>query len=372
MYLLKLKKHIQSIIENVHLQTYDDVFRNSDGAFPDLVYSILKEQFPEVILGKGYSGLKILSDTIPEPNPSNFDWRFDVDTAVNIVEIVKRKGYKNIALFGTPSLFGAIREFSSNVTLYDVNEVIKRHFENDSRVIITDLNLHNFSNTESFDCIIMDPPWYLDYYHSWISKGFSTLEVEGDIYITLFKRLLRPRAETELVKIKGMVDSLGNWEILQNFITYTTPLFEKELFNYKDVPCFNNWRVADLLIIKKIENSTIKIPKVLPKNNWVRFEIGTQVIAIKVLKDNVDEISIEYPYPENDALMKSVSNRDQIRKKINFITSRNRGLIIHGTQRTCSILKVLQDYNVEVVYKKFKFSNKEQVEFEKILDTIYK
>lgn len=372
MYLSKLKKHIKSIFENLHLHTYDDVFRNSDGAFPDLVYSTLNEHFPQITLDKGYTGLKTLSNTIPEPNPSNFDWRFDSDTVGRIVESIKREQYKNIALFGTPSLFAAIREVNPNVTLYDVNEVIKRHFENDSRVITADLNSYDFSSTELFDCIVMDPPWYLSYYRSWIAKGTLTLEVEGDIYITLFKHLLRPRAETELIRIKQIADLVGEWEILENFVTYSTPVFEKELFNYKSVPCFGNWRVADLLKIKKMKESTIKMPKVIPKNEWARFEIGTQVIAIKVSKVDIGEIYIEYPYPENDTLIRSVSNRDQIRKNINFITSRNRGLIIHGTQRTYKALQMLEECGAETTKKNFDFSIKEQLEFEKILDTIYK
>ncbi|HKR06257.1 MAG TPA: hypothetical protein VJY62_16595, partial [Bacteroidia bacterium] len=251
MYKEKLEKHIVKIIKKKNIKSYDDIFKHSKGAFPDLVYPLVLRIDSGSLFKKKYYGLREVNNIIPESNPSNYDWRFDKITSKKLVELIKHRKYKRIALFGTPSLFIQLCRYIKDITLFDINELLKSHFDNDKRIIIDDINTVDFKNIDSFDCIIMDPPWYLDYYQVWLQKGNNLLKMKGEIYITLFQELLRPKAQNERTKIINTARKIGSIKLTENYIQYITPLFEKELFNFKNIPCYDNWRTADLLIIKK-------------------------------------------------------------------------------------------------------------------------
>ncbi|HKR05795.1 MAG TPA: hypothetical protein VJY62_14265, partial [Bacteroidia bacterium] len=110
----------------------------------------------------------------------------------------------------------------------------------------------------------------------------------------------------------------------------------------------------------------------LKKDSWSRIEIGTQTVAVNTHKNKNKNIKVLFPYKDNDSLIKTVSNRDALRKKINFITSRNRGLIISGPEKVIKLLKTISDGRpLRKAYKMEKLSKIEISEFCKILDTIY-
>lgn len=372
MYLDDLKIHIESQLSTKDIESYDELFRYSKGAFPDVVFPIISNLKSVNSLNKKYYGLKELTSIIPESNPTNFDWRFDNTTIKKITSLIRRKKYKRIALFGTPSLFIPLSKISKDITLYDINELLRVHFKNDKRVIITDINTFDFKDIKLFDCVIMDPPWYLNYYKIWLQKGNSILKVNGEILITLFQEMLRPKAKKELTTIKTFAQKIGTLEIIEDYVTYITPLFEKELFNFKNIPCYGNWRIADLLIIKKETNNILPSIKNVKTDNWTRLEIGTQTIAIDGSKCIGQMIKVRFPYKNEDSLIKSVSERDSVRRKLNFITSRNRGLIITGCDKAIAILKSISNgVSKNIAFKENNLTKAEIVEVQKILNTIY-
>jgi hypothetical protein len=96
-----------------------------------------------------------------EPNPTNFDWRFELNTSKRIVEFLSIKKHKKIALFGAPSLYKLLKDVPSHqVTLIDVNPLLRNVFDNDDRLIIADINSYDFKLLQDYDAIVMDPPWY--------------------------------------------------------------------------------------------------------------------------------------------------------------------------------------------------------------------
>lgn len=372
MYLDDLKEHIESLLKTSDIKSYDELFKYSKGAFPDVVYTLISNLKSANSLNKKYYGLKELTSIIPESNPTNYDWRFDNSTTKKIISLIQKRKYTRIALFGTPSLFIPLSKITKGIVLYDINEPLKAHFNNDRRVILGDINEFNFKDIKLFDCVIMDPPWYLNYYKAWLQKGNSILKLNGEIIITLFQNLLRPKAKNELSIIKTLSQKIGPIEIIEDYVTYITPLFEKELFNFKNIPCYGNWRIADLLVIKKKNNNVLPRIRNFKSDNWIRFEIGTQTIAIDSSKNNGKKIKVIFPYKNEDSLIKSVSERDLVRKNLNFITSRNRGLIISGCDKVVSILKSISNNKSKTVaIKENNLTQTEILEFQKILNTIY-
>jgi dGTPase len=369
-----LKKYIKSIIIDKGPESFDEVFRIAKGAFPTTVYSILSDDKIKESLSKKINDLKPeeVNAILPEPNPVNFDWRFDKSTVNKFISLISGRKYRKVALFGTPSLFSPLSKCVKEVMLYDINTPIKKYFGNDERIIIADLNDYEFSETSKFDCVIMDPPWYLNYYKIWLEKSIGVLKTGGDVCVTLFQEYLRPKAKEEIAEIKKIISYIGKYEVLSGFVTYITPLFERELFNYYNIPCFTNWRTADLLIIKK-NSEILPLEKVkYTKDKWVRIQIGTQLVALKNSKDQNEELGVKFPYENAESFIRSVSNRDSIRAKMNFITSRNRGLITKGNFKLIKILEAIsKGIPEESAAKIFPLSKAETTELSKIFQTIY-
>lgn len=256
--------------------------------------------------------------------------------------------------------------------LYDINAPIKKHFNDDKRIVIADLNDYEFLEISKFDCVIMDPPWYLNYYKIWLEKSGRILKTGGDVYVTLFQEYLRPKAKKEITEIEKLVNQIGKHDVLAGFVNYITPLFERELFNYYNVPCFANWRIADLLIIKKDREISSLGNIKYTKDSWVRIEIGTQLIALKNNTVQNEKIRVKFPYGNADSLIRSVSNRDSVRAKLNFITSRNRGLITKGNFKIIKILEAISNgLSKESAANIFHLSKVELMELSKIFETIY-
>lgn len=99
-----LKKYLKSIIIDEKPNSFDDLFRMAKGAFPTTVYSFLSDDKIRESLSEKFYGLKEVNEIIPESNPVNFDWRFDKATVNRFIRLVRRKKYRKVVLFGTPSL----------------------------------------------------------------------------------------------------------------------------------------------------------------------------------------------------------------------------------------------------------------------------
>ena len=189
------------------------------------------------------------------------------------------------------------------------------------------------------------------------------------ILISLFQYLLRPSAAKDLKKILNIAQKGGDIDIKKRFLVYETPLFEQELFRITNVPCFENWRIADLLIISKkyIYDSISSNPD---SAKWVRFIYSGQLIAIKLDKD-YKPLTIKYPYSNKDANIRSVSNRDKTRKRLNFTTSRNKGLIVTGSNKLIEIFsQLISGKNLPDIVNIIGLSDKELITLLEILNLI--
>jgi SAM-dependent methyltransferase len=367
----QLKAHIIKTLQQHGIKTFDDVFANSKGAFPDIVYKLLLTLPASKKISRNYSGLRDYSNIIPEANPINFDWRFDKTTISTIVGIAKKKKLKSIVLLGTPSLYEPLKKEGINVFLFDINSVLKKHYLNDEQVVEVDINRIKFISDAKFDGVIIDPPWYPSYFTNWINHAGKLCKPGGQIITTLFQPLLRPKARTELRQIRSLTKRLGPSSHLENAVRYITPLFEREVFNNSNIPVYSNWRVADLLVITKLNEPHWRLVAT-PQDKWIRLEVGTITIALKLNRSSDSRrLSVRYPYPNEDSLLKSVSARDIKRAKLNFITSRNRGLRIDGIDKVLNAIKDLASGSSRrTALRKLKLSTQEKQEMEKVFDTL--
>jgi len=338
MYEINLENHIKNIIKE-GAQSYDEIFRRSKGAFPDIVFPIVKSAVDLPKSAEENNNDRAL-DALPEPNPSNFDWRFDQETIRFICDLLAKYNISRIGLFGAPSLFPPLAKRYGEVVLFDVNNLLVQAFHSDERINIIDINYLDTTKYGKFDCVFMDPPWYLSYFQNWFQKANELLVDGGMLISTLFQEFLRPDARPELLQIHDNASMGGDVSILNNAVSYVTPVFEKRIFAAKEIPVKGNWRVADLMVVKKQRQTELPIITV-PKDDWIRILLNNKVIAIRQ-EAETSPVSVTEPF-QTGTLLLTVSDRDPVKKKINLITSDNHGLMVTGTTRITHFLRALAD-----------------------------
>ena len=369
MYKKKLKDRISNILRSESNISFEDLCKKSLGAFPFIIHSLLNKEQKQRF--SNYLRPTILENKqlLPSENPANYDWRFTEKTNINLFEKIKGKNYR-IALFGTPSLYLELFKNNENVHLFDINSILTRYLPQKKNIHIVDLSTHVFNESNEFDCVLMDPPWYSNYYEKWISQANLITKRDGLIYTSLFQELLRPEAKKQRLNIISNLTSIGNIEIHKNFLNYKTPQFEKEVFDYYNIPIYNNWRVADLI---KVRNE-VKLTKMETlsnmKDTWMRFEINEISISLKN-ENRSNKIHIKSPYKNGDSLLKSISLRNEIKNEVNLITSQNKGYIVSGTKKLASVLREIEKgLSLEAICEEHNLNKDEFNQVSNFLNTI--
>lgn len=291
-----------------------------------------------------------------EPNPIDYDWRFDKETINSITNMLKTR-HSNIGCFGVPTIFKELSN-SLNVTLFDINPFLKPEFYCFAdHIIEVDLNSNLIYGYE-FDAIIMDPPWYTEYYLLWLKQAINNLKKGGVIYVSKFPPLVRPSAQEDWNRIIEATNHFLGKEKKEFNLLYETPPFEKETFIANGLYNIGNWRIAELvsfeLINKVYQNITFE-----SKNEWKRYRFGNKIVSLKLESDIIDELEVKSPYTDGSYILKSVSKRHIARQQINFITSRNTSLIIKGTHKVDNFLQELSlNKNINEIIDS-KYSQKE-------------
>lgn len=280
------------------------------------------------------------TDTITnlEPNPIDYDWRYDKDTIKSLANLLKSR-HSNIGCFGVPSVFKELVN-DSNVILFDINPFLKMEFQLfKDKIIQVDLNNEIIEGYE-FDAIIMDPPWYNNYYLTWLKQSINNLKHGGSIYTSKFPPLVRPSAKEDWQSIVDGIGGFLSYEKKEIELLYETPTFERETFESIGLFNINNWRRADLVSFSLINKVHQKLD-IGHKNEWKRYRFGNKVVSLKIADNDFRDIDVKSPYEDGSYTLKSVSQRHFVRNQINFITSRNRSLVINGVGKVDLFLQKL-------------------------------
>lgn len=365
MYINYIKERIREVSELMQpIDSFDLFCTRMQGCFPSTVYPHL----PNFLKKKFQQNMNVFYSTTyscPEPNLADYEWRFTQQTVENLIDKLEiNTPQKRTALLGTPTLFNRL----NNAILYDINSLLNI---DSNRTVIVDLNEQILHVKEKFDYIILDPPWYDEYYNNWLYQAINMSDVNSKIIFPLYQELLRPNAKNQRNSILNLVKTIGEIELIPNYVAYETPFFERELFAYSKIPIFENWRIADLVIVtvKQLKDYQISFKLNIPKETWNKFRIGNQTIAIKHDENVSKPIKIKYLDNDKSALLKSISREYEQRVKVNFLTSRNRALILYGQEKVeIALTQYLRNNNKNDITILNKLSDKEKSQ----LNTIFK
>ncbi|HEM8125998.1 hypothetical protein [Providencia rettgeri] len=246
----------------------------------------------------------------PNPHPLDFDWRFSDKTSQKLANICTEG--RTLSL-GVPTVAVKLEELKKEVTLIDSHpiQLVRNH-------ICLDIN---FSEplADSYEFVVMDPPWYLDIYYRWLSWAAISAGYNSKIYLSIWPDNTRPLAIAEKIELFSWISIWAEYEYLEGELDYETPIFEKMLQQSDQ-----NIRKGDLAIItvKKLPD----LKKIITANsNWRRYIINDYQLAVKVdeNKNKNNFVKIEKLAQAKGWIWPSVSKRAAGRDNIKIWSSRN-------------------------------------------------
>lgn len=347
------KVHRRSLGKQLSLADY---IRESLGAFPiDIERALNNANIPYVTNNVGN-----LSDPSPHPqlvegttflpdeHPNDFDWRFTSHTINGLAKRVRRysASNKSVALFSVKTLLPALISYGVKTVLYERSLSLVQDFHKNgyaASVIQQDL-LHPLpGNRPTYELVIADPPWYLDYYEAYLDRGAELLATGGECWLSVLPALTRPSASSDRRAIRLMAAQRG-FELVKKvprLLAYQTPAFERQALATNDVH-LDIWRLGDLWIFRKMNDTLIapQHPLLLDQAAWTEYRIGNKKIQVrKALEAGYFDY---WPTQAEGKYFHSVSRRATERNRITIWTSDNIAFTAIASQKVSPFLHYLQ------------------------------
>lgn len=276
---------------------------------------------------------------LPVPHLLDYDWRFDNQGIEKMFSIISKncKRYnKVIAFVGTPSLFKMCYskgDIKNEYILIDKNADKHIHYITRCSQYFSFFKC-DIMNSQTIDIqadiVIMDPPWYLNYYKLFFQFANSLLKIGGKIICVMPPKYTRKNIGEELEDLKQFIGDLGitTEHYFRNAVSYSTPPFERNVLRENGIYCMpKGWRTGDILIAKKINDKKTNSEFIeIEENQWEEIDIGSvryklktnQNLEVKSVDLVIEKIYTNDIYP---SVKRSMSMNE---KRINVWTSGNR------------------------------------------------
>jgi hypothetical protein len=265
-----------------------------------------------------------------DPHPADYDWRFNKQSIWMLTKkLLSTAQGGRIALLGTKTLFAPLYDQGAEVTLFNKSNSIL----NDLRaagylngLVECDLSLPLAAGNGSYQVVLADPPWYVDYYGAFLRRAADLLCVGGTVYLSVLPVLTRPGAEEDRVAILEMATALGLQLVQQDAggLSYETPGFEHQALLACGLYC-GDWRRGDLWIFRKQYEGGVNLTDglIIGEPNWIEYRIGSKRIKLR-LADVLEAARFTYNAVDpKGAVMTHVSRRSPFRNKIDVWSSDN-------------------------------------------------
>lgn len=334
--------------KNVNEYEFSTLLKQMQGIFPSELTTFIGEQSEHKInLTNSFSdsnskttGWHNLSNkaNLPEPHPANYEWRYTEQSATDIVKMILEGVNENskICCLGTPSIaLELINQGKGNQTTFlDINEPLKKLIEttfDNTGITCKTYDAQNIPQKNLlgvFDIVVINPPWYLDYYQLFISRGIQFLKDKGGkIIMPLFPPLSRHNAINDLVSIKEFIVNSNCTEIKSlGLVEFEMPEFEKAILKLSDTPIpQTNWRNAELVELNYSQNKRASILGniKIEKRKWLRYaEDKIAVVANPSSISNSTENNTKYT--AETKILPTISRKEIEKMEIDVWDSNNK------------------------------------------------
>jgi hypothetical protein len=271
---------------------------------------------------------KIL-DSLADPHPADYDWRFTSETIDFIADYFGvGLGTRRIALFGVPTLL--CRFTGKDVTLFDrsaalINDLTRVGLRSELR--IHDLFDPIVGADASFDVVVADPPWYVEFYKGFLLRSAQILKQDAILYLSVLPRLTRSSAIEDRFEIVEFASRCGFdlAEIQPGVLQYASPQFEQTVLKRNDIRC-RDWRTGDAFIFRYVKGPQqgLSAPRPPDEPEWDDFRFGRKRVKLRRKSFALGSRFTILPVSENGYPFDSVSRRAVLRSRVDLWTSDNR------------------------------------------------
>jgi len=283
--------------------------------------------------------------TLPVPHLVDFDWRFSREGIKWLVKkintYIETAGV--IVFIGSPLLYKHYcKNLTTNTEIYLIDFNADKHIKNETFGVnchIINCNIkYEFKGNIKLeeiraDIVVMDPPWYLEYYQRFFDICNTICKVDGRILGVFPPEMTRNSISDEKQQLSDYVRLLGFEDLVfeKHCIGYSTPPFEKNVLRVKNINNYpNNWRIGDFFITTRkfhcpinLSNSSVCFSS--ENTIWSETNLGKIRIKFKqkpIDRDSIFDIKINSLYDGD--IYPSVSRRFEGHKEINIWTCGNR------------------------------------------------
>jgi hypothetical protein len=262
-------------------------------------------------------------------HPLDFEWCFTRQGVARICLEIERSQLKagaEILCLGCPSVYllGKQNLKSLRFRVWDKNIPQLGQMEEAREVCRVDIT-EATPPCQTADVVVIDPPWYNEFYRLFIWAGFHCLPLGGHILLSFPPQGTRPSAAEDLNCLIKWSSSHGlKLESRQpGCLPYRSPLFEVNALKAQgisNVPL--NWRKGDLIVLSKLGSASFAKPDcTFPSGHWEEAKVGHS--RIKIQRGKGYDGGMFGPVGDTDVLP-SVSSRHRQRHRANVVTSGNR------------------------------------------------
>jgi hypothetical protein len=313
---------------------------------------------------------------LPIPHPHDFDWRFSVKGIRSFVEHILSYHHTNhsIGVIAAPTLYSFLRYLNHfpMLSLIERSEImvesIRTEFGDASGVMCHDLQYPWPSRImNEFDCIVMDPPWYQNYYELFLLRATEILAPAGLIHTAFFPPFTKTHAINERSAILSFAHNRGLHliELKSGCIEYESPQFERQAFTIDGCEACNNWRKGDIVSLYFGMKYDREHVFQVETGDWREFIVGRSKVKVRddgrkyeapelttVEKDSPFLSSIKRSYPGRELIGLWTSCQQAYKVKGAYVVSKMLDCILDGknleqTMVEVSILCEIDEVTVE-------------------------
>ncbi|ELS3716979.1 dNTP triphosphohydrolase [Vibrio fluvialis] len=324
----QIKRKIRNLYYNHKIQKLDELLPLCEGAQPKDVAKFLAE-----IKSEDYQSTKISLDyknkfyfNLPAANPLFYQWWYTLSSQEKFAQkIIDETDATNILCIGTPTIAATLKSYKRDVSLLDIDVDLISLFnatfkgETGAHYDVHDDLDKKFEG--QFDCIVIDPPWYEEYFNLFIKRAITASKDRGVIYCSIPQRLTRENIEKERNELISNLTSLGHdlLYIENSTVQYIVPDFESKVFSNSDLNLTNQpWRFSDLLTIRVNNKSTPTVSLERPSKT-LTFSRENMTTLFRVFL-NEEDIKTGVGLNAVPEFSTSISRRDSV-GKVNLWTS---------------------------------------------------
>ena len=346
---IQLKRIIKSNLDK-NICSLNELLPLCNGAQPKDIENILNE-----IKDENHTPVKVSLDyknkfffNLPASNPLFYQWWYTLASQEKLTQkIIDETDAEHTLCIGTPTIAATLKSYQREVTLLDIDKDVITLFNNtftDTKSCHYDVFEELDDNFKGkYDCIVIDPPWYKEYFNLFLKRAIESAKDGAIIYCSIPQKMTRPGIENERELLITTLHELGhNFLYIENSISqYIIPDFESNVINNTNLKISNQpWRYSDLLAVRVKGKNTPTVSKNKPIKTLV-FSRNKMSSLFRVFlnEENIPTGVGVNPIPEFN---KSFSRRDKI-KPVNLWTSSKLGFQTENYQHTKQVLKCWEE-----------------------------